>query len=342
MSIFHLPDLGEGLADATVVRWHVQAGDEIRAEQLLVSVETDKAIVDIPSPQSGRIEALLAKEGDVVPTHAPLVRFADGAAASSDAGSVVGSLPQHAAHVSSQGFLIGRHRHTEARLQQSQQRRAARATTSKTESRFEGGEPLDPMRRAMAEHMARAHREIVPVTVHDEATILLPDVHALMTRLVQAIVVATRAEPALNAWYDGEQQLRKLHEAVHVGIAVDTAHGLYVPVLQHAERLSAEDMTHRIDELKQMARERRLTADQQAGATFTLSNFGSMAGHFATPLVMPPQVAILGVGHLRDAVRDKGSGRNCLPLSLTVDHRAVTGGEAARFLAAVMAELERA
>lgn len=341
MSIFHLPDLGEGLADATVVRWHVQAGDEIRAEQLLVSVETDKAIVDIPSPQSGRIEALLAKEGDVVPTHAPLMRFADGKAASADAGSVVGSLPQHEAHVSSQGFLIGRHRHTEARLQQSQQRRAARTTVAKAESRFEGGEPLDPMRRAMAEHMARAHREIVPVTVHDEATILLPDVHALMTRLVQALVAAARAEPALNAWYDGEQQLRKLHEAVHVGIAVDTAHGLYVPVLLHAERLSAEDMTHRIDELKQDARERRLTADQQAGATLTLSNFGSMAGHFATPLVMPPQVAILGVGHLREVPSGSGDGRMCLPLSLTVDHRAVTGGEAARFLAAVMADLEK-
>lgn len=341
MSIFHLPDLGEGLADATVVRWHVQAGDEIRAEQLLVSVETDKAIVDIPSPQSGRIEALLAREGEVVPTHAPLVRFADGAAASADAGSVVGSLPQHEAHVSSQGFLIGRHRHTEARLQQSLQRRAARAATTATASRFEGGEPLEPMRRAMAEHMARAHREIVPVTVHDEATILLPDVHALMARLVQAMVAAARAEPALNAWYDGEQQRRKLHEAVHVGIAVDTEHGLYVPVLQHAERLSVQEMTPRIDELKQMARERRLKAEQQAGATLTLSNFGSVAGRFATPLVMPPQVAILGVGHLGEVMPGSGEGRRRLPLSLTIDHRAVTGGEAARFLAAVMVELER-
>jgi len=241
MSIFHLPDLGEGLADATVVRWHVQAGDEIRAEQLLVSVETDKAIVDIPSPQTGRIDALLAREGEVVPTHAALVRFADAEPTSTDAGSVVGSLPQHDVQMPSTDFLIGRHRHTEARMQQSQQRRAARAVVTKTESWIDGGEPLDPMRRAMAEHMARAHRDIVPVTVHDEAVILLPDAHALMTRLVQAMVAAARAEPALNAWYDGEQQCRQLHDAVHVGIAVDTEHGLYVPVLHHAEQLSGAE-----------------------------------------------------------------------------------------------------
>jgi 2-oxoisovalerate dehydrogenase E2 component (dihydrolipoyl transacylase) len=196
MSIFYLPDLGEGLADATVVRWHVQTGDEICAEQLLVSVETDKAIVDIPSPQSGRIEALLVREGEVVPTHAPLVRFADGATNNTDAGSVVGNLPQQETSMASQGFLIGRHRHTEARMQQSRQRRETRAATA-TETaiinrHFEGGEPLAPMRRAMAEHMTRAHREVVPVTVHDEVTIMLPEASSLMVRLVQAMVAAVR------------------------------------------------------------------------------------------------------------------------------------------------------
>lgn len=339
MSIFHLPDLGEGLADATVVRWHVQAGDDVRAEQLLVSVETDKAIVDIPSPQSGHVEALLAREGQVVPTHAPLVRFADQTSVSTDAGSVVGHLPQQEARMSPQGFLIGRHRHTEARLQQTRARRESRAGVAGAGVRFEGGEPLDPMRRAMAEHMAQAHREIVPVTIHDEALIMLPDVRALMVLLVKALVAASRAEPSLNAWYDGDRQYRKLHDAVHVGIAVDTVHGLYVPVLHHAEQLSTDEMAHRIDELKQMAQERRLTASQQSGATLTLSNFGSVAGRFATPLVMPPQVAILGTGHLCEVTTVAGDSRKQLPLSLTVDHRAVTGGEAARFLSVVMATL---
>jgi len=358
MSIFHLPDLGEGLAEATVVRWYVAVGDDIQAEQLLVSVETAKAIVDVPSPQSGHIVALLATAGDTVPTHAPLVEFADvksagaGTVPADDAGSVVGNLSATASRVSSAGFLIGRHRHTEARLQQSQQsqqRRAARPTTaalsvSATPALFDGGEALEPMRRAMAENLARAQRDVVPVTIFGEAAIHFEDRRALTARLVLALVAAARAVPALNAWYDGQRQVRRLHEVVHVGIAVDTTHGLYVPVLRHAEQLSLGAIARQVSELRQAAEAHRLTADMQSGATLTLSNFGSLAGRFATPLVMPPQVAILGAGHAHDELRLGSSSQpesiRLLPLSLTVDHRAVTGGEAARFLAALTAALE--
>ena len=169
MSIFHLPDLGEGLADATVVRWHVQAGDEIRAEQLLVSVETDKAIVDIPSPQTGRIDALLAREGEVVPTHAALVRFADAEPTSTDAGSVVGSLPQHDVQMPSTDFLIGRQRHTEARMQQSQQRRAARAVVrGGHEVRIDVGQIVDAQgdARALGEGVLDRVHQLVAAEIH--------------------------------------------------------------------------------------------------------------------------------------------------------------------------------
>jgi 2-oxoisovalerate dehydrogenase E2 component (dihydrolipoyl transacylase) len=114
---------------------------------------------------------------------------------------------------------------------------------------------------------------------------------------------------------------------------------LYVPVLHHADQLSVEELMRRIEALKQSAHDRRLTAAQQADATLTLSNFGSVAGRFATPLVTPPQVAILGVGRLSEVIAESGDVRRHLPLSLTVDHRVVTGGEAARFLAAVMSAL---
>lgn len=355
MSIFHLPDLGEGLAEATVVRWHVAAGDDVQAEQLLVSVETAKAIVDVPSPQSGHIVALLAAAGATVPTHAPLVEFTDVEAAAAgtvpagDAGSVVGNLSATASRVSRTGFLIGRHRHTEARLQQSQHRRATRPTStalsaSTTPALFEGGEALEPMRRAMAENLAKAQRDVVPVTLFGEAEIRFEDRHELTARLILALVAAAHAEPALNTWYDGQRQVRRLHEAVHVGIAVDSTHGLYVPVLRHAEQLSLDAITRQVSELRQAAEAHRLTAAMQSGATLTLSNFGSLAGRFATPLVMPPQVAILGSGQVHDEFRLGSSGQperlRLLPLSLTVDHRAVTGGEAARFLAAVTAALE--
>lgn len=344
MSIFHLPDLGEGLAEATVVRWHVSAGDEVVADQLLVSVETDKAIVDIPSPQRGHIEALLASEGAVIPTHAPLVRFAATMDASpDDAGSVVGSLPVTAPHAGQESFIVGRHRHTEARLQQTRQRRAQRAGSVTPAAVFERWEPLEPVRRAMAENMAAAHREIVPVTIFDEVCVAFTDRAGLLPRIVRAMVVAARAEPALNAWYDSAQQRRRLHDDVHIGVAMDTAHGLYVPVLKDAASLMPDDIARQIEALKVKATERRLTSAMQAGATISLSNYGSLAGRFATPLMMPPQVAILGVGQWREVpLREKDGGtiwQLALPLSLTVDHRVVTGGEAARFLAAVMADL---
>lgn len=353
MSIFYLPDLGEGLAEASIVEWHVQPGEVVQAEQLLVSVETAKAVVDIPSPQAGRIIALLAEAGSTIPTHAPLVEFLDaagaeksaapasGSAAAADKGTVVGTLKQDAT-VRHESFVIGRHRHTEARLQQSRARREARAAPAT--SLFSGGEALDPTRKSMAEAMTRAHRDVVPVTLTAEAEIRFEDRRQLTARLVRALVRAAKAEPALNAWYDGTQQKRLLHDAVHVGIAVDTPQGLFVPVLKNAHTLETAEVSREVASLKQQAHAHRLAPAQLAGATITLSNFGALAGRYATPLVTPPQVAILGAGHAFDGVRvENGELRiaRLLPLSLSFDHRAVTGGEAARFLAAMVEDLGR-
>lgn len=360
MSIFHLPDLGEGLAEARIVEWHVAMGDEIKREQLLVSVETAKAVVDIPSPQSGRIAALLAPDGAIIPTHAPLVEFEDNAvstkpavqnpgepfniSAKPDHGSVVGKLSQENT-VRHESFIIGRHRHTEARLQQSTQRRVTRRhAENNSDALFPGGEALDLTRRAMAENLARAHREVVLVTLNTEAEIVFEDRRDITPRLLRALVAAARTEPALNAWYDGVQQKRLLHEAVHVGIAVDTPHGLFVPVLKQAETLTPGAMARQVAELKKRAHEHKLSPVLLCGATLTLSNFGALAGRFATPLVTPPQVAILGAGHAWDSLRPEGEGIRpvrLLPLSLSFDHRAVTGGEAARFLNALVCDLER-
>jgi pyruvate dehydrogenase E2 component (dihydrolipoamide acetyltransferase) len=344
MSIFRLPDLGEGLAEARIVEWHVTPGQAVAAGDLLVSVETAKAVVEIPSPEAGTIRALLAAAGDTVPTQAPLVDFADsgaaatssGAALPTDNGSVVGRLP-HEHAVRAESFVIGRHRHTEARLQQPRARRAARGTPL-----FDGGEALDVTRRAMAENMARAQREVALVTLTDEAEIRVADHRELTARLVRALAAAARAEPALNAWYDGEQQVRRLHAAVHVGIAVDTPQGLFVPVLKEAGTLELGAIVREVARLKQAAQAQRLTPAQLTGATLTLSNFGALAGRYATPLVMPPQVAILGAGQAFDGLRpqqEEFRRARLLPLSLSFDHRAVTGGEAARFLAAVVADL---
>ena len=162
-------------------------------------------------------------------------------------------------------------------------------------------------------------------------------------RLIAALVAGCRAEPALNAAYDGKAMTRRLNTDIHVGVAVDTDDGLIVPVLRNARRPGPRRDRRGADKADTAARTRRIAPDVLRGATISLSNFGALGGLFATLVVVPPQVAILGAGRIRPRVTTI-DGRFIttlmLPLSLTFDHRVVSGGEAARFLAAVKAALE--
>jgi 2-oxoisovalerate dehydrogenase E2 component (dihydrolipoyl transacylase) len=207
-------------------------------------------------------------------------------------------------------------------------------------------EPLRGVRRAMAVRMAHAHAEVVPVTVSDEA-----DVEAwangrdVTIRLVRAIAAGCAAEPALNAWYDAQAQGRRLHQKIDLGIAVDTPDGLFVPVLRDVAGRSPEDLRAGLERMKAAIQERVIPPEEMRGATITLSNFGTIAGRYASPVVVPPQVAILSTGRIGPRVvawDGQVAVRRTVPLSLTVDHRVVTGGEAARFLAAVIEDLQRA
>ena len=362
MTIFYLPDLGEGLSEAEIVEWHVAEGDAVAREQLLLSVETAKAIVEIPAPQSGRIAKLFAAAGCVVPTGSPLVEFAEEANSATpakpqeaphtqevprqqDQGSVVGTMPSQTQE-SSDNFIIGRHRHTEARLQQHSQLPRQRAQTAApapaATEQFEG-EALHGLRRHMADAMTESHREVALVTIFEEVIIDWKDEERPLHRLIRALCHAATAEPALNAWYDGARKERQLHEAVHIGIAMDTKAGLMVPTLRNAQKLDEAGLNRRIQKLKVAAVKRSLALSDMQGATITLSLHGSIGGRFATPLVSPPQVAILAAGTIFEQLApDKKHGFKkvrLLPLSLSFDHRAVTGGEAARFLKAVMGDL---
>jgi pyruvate dehydrogenase E2 component (dihydrolipoamide acetyltransferase) len=195
----------------------------------------------------------------------------------------------------------------------------------------------------MARVMAQAQAEVVLTTLTDDA-----DLHAwqpgsdLTVRLVRALVVACRAEPALNAWFDGEELTRTLHPQVDVGIAVDTPDGLFVPALRNADMLDARSIREGISRLRQQVEARSLPASELTGYTISLSNFGKFAGRYATPIVVPPSVAILGAGRVLHALVPVMGGvetHRLLPLSLSFDHRCVTGGEAARFLRAVLDDL---
>ncbi|HEX5795076.1 MAG TPA: dihydrolipoamide acetyltransferase family protein [Geminicoccaceae bacterium] len=367
MRTFNLPDLGEGLQEAEIVSWHVSPGDRVVADQPLVSVETDKAVVEVPSPYSGRVVELFGADGDIVQVGAPLVAFEDPAAgrAAADSGTVVGELRASeerteeataAARAPAVGVkatpavrALARRLGVDLALVAPSSPDgvvSAKDVEQAAESLAEAGplEPLRGVRRAMALRMAHAHAEVVPATVIDEA-----DVEAWLNgrdvtvRLVRAIVAGCAAEPALNAWYDSQGQGRRLHGKIDLGIAVDTPDGLFVPVLRDVANRDPADLRRGLDRMKADIRARTIPPEELKGATITLSNFGTVAGRYAAPVVVPPQVAILSTGRIEPrpvAVDGRVQVHRLMPLSLTIDHRVVTGGEAARFLASVIADLE--
>lgn len=455
---FHLPDLGEGLPDATIVEWFVKVGDVIALDAPLVSMETAKAVVEVPSPFSGKVLALAGGEGDIIPTGSVLAQFeldpnmpqrADGqdtghshghaapsptpstgqtaaaqpdkvvasdnggeiakpGAERDDAGTVVGAMQSSNAVHAEQAVAVGgvkavpavratarklgvdltrvRATGTDGAVTMADVKEAAadgsakvgaaparaavaapaaaapapvaRAAESRTPLSAAGRpmrtqppgvvakgqpEPLKGVRRNMARVMADAHSKVVPTTLNDDA-----DIHAwvpgndVTARLVRSIVVACQKVPALNAWFDGDALTRTLHNQVDIGIAVDTDDGLFVPALRNADMLDARGIREGVNRLREQVESRSIAASELSGYTISLSNFGMFAGRYATPVVVPPCVAIVGAGRARHQMTPVMGGveaHKVIPLSVTFDHRAATGGEAARFLRAMLDDL---
>ncbi|HEV2213062.1 MAG TPA: dihydrolipoamide acetyltransferase family protein [Gammaproteobacteria bacterium] len=409
MRTFNLPDLGEGLQEAEIVSWHVKEGDAVKVDQPLVSVETAKAVVDVPSPWAGKIAKLYGKSGDIIPTHSALVDFdiEGGAAApakpaaaapaakksepiAEDSGTVVGAVPTGNDLVAETAIIRKKQKKTAARVKAlpsvrilakqlgvdlggidptgkndtvsaDDVRRAAQPGSApaasapaarwdvpakRSDVKYDVAEPLRGPRRAMHAAMTRARSEVAECTLFDDA-----DIHNWMTgqditvRVIRAIVAGCRAEPELNAWYDGEKLERTLHSRVDLAMAVDTPDGLIVPVLRRVETKNAQQLRDDLNRIKETTRNRSVSPADMKDPTITLSNFGMMAGRYATPVVVPPQVAILGTGGLRYDVVPVMGGievHKRIPLSITFDHRCITGGTACRWLAAVIKDLEKA
>lgn len=369
MTIFHLPDLGEGLPDAEIHEWFVQEGDVVVADQPLASMETAKAVVDVPCPQAGKIEKLHGKPGDVIKTGEPLVTFAADVAVIKDKGTVVGNL-EESADISEDHFIIGAASTNSQRVKTTPAVRllakklgidlntlkgsgehglVTRTDVEKAAQQHsqpqEGFEPLRGVRRAMLHSMVQSHQEVVPVSIFDEADIeCWKEGSDITVRLIRALIAACQKEPALNAWYDTNHAARKCVEEVHLGLAMDNDEGLFVPVIHDASKQSDQALRKTINEFKTAVQARALPPEQLKGATITLSNFGKFAGRFASPIIVPPMVAILAVGKLYSGVVAKDGKavvHRMLPLSLSFDHRAVTGGEATRFLGTVIEALQQ-
>src|SRR5712691_8161217 len=365
MRQFILPDLGEGLEEAEIVAWHVNEGDHVVVDQPLVSVETDKAVVEVPSPWSGRIGRLFGAKGDLVKVGTPLVEFAE--SAEQDTGTVVGELerveeksrateplagpPARNLQVLPAIRALAHKLDVDLNLVQASGpggtiTRADVERAAKSLAEAGPAEPLRGMRRAMAQRMAAAHAEVVRTTVTDEADI--DDWRKgddITIRIVRAIAAACKAQPSLNAWYNAEAGERRLIKRIDLGIAVDTEGGLIVPVLRNVGERDATDLRAGLERMRADAAARSIPPEELRGATITLSNFGMIGGRFANLIIVPPQVAIVGAGRIDQRVmvhNGQPAARRVLPLSLTFDHRVVTGGEAARFLVALKSDLERA
>lgn len=369
MTIFKLPDLGEGLPDAEIHEWFVQEGETVAVDQPLVSMETAKAVVDVPSPQAGTIEKLFGKPGDIIKTGDALVAFTKKQSEqTSDQGTVVGTL-EESAEFFEDDFIIGsatsgpRFKATPAaRLSAKKLNidlKSLRGTgvnglitvedvesAHKIQTKIpDGFEPLRGVRRAMLNTMVESHQVVVPVSIYDEADVSSWIGRADITvRLIQAICKASAREPTLNAWFNTKHGALKCFKEVHLGLAMDTSDGLFVPVIHTANQQDAKTLRKQIDEFKHSVKERTISAENLTGHTIILSNFGKFAGRFASPIIVPPSVAILAVGRLYEGVTSEaGNIKAChlLPLSLSFDHRAVTGGEATRFLGHVIASLQQ-
>ncbi|WP_444945919.1 dihydrolipoamide acetyltransferase family protein [Microbulbifer sp. VTAC004] len=411
MKVFTLPDLGEGLPDAVVREWHVSEGDTIAAHESLVTVETAKALVEVPAPWGGKIEKLFAAEDETVNVGEPLVGFvtagediggeeispgsseeapgvikepaqaAEEPSSHLDGGTVVGKLEQGRDVLSAEqwfsegprrlatpsvralarrlGVDLQRLSENGALVTESQvlasvgsREKIARKVSpssppsSPSKSTATGSQPetiMSPARRAMGLSMSRARDQVMQITLCDDADISSwwGSAPALL-RLVRAVQAACTVEPTLNALYQ-EGQLA-LQKGVNIGLAVDSPRGLFVPVLRDVGGRSDEELLQQVADFKHQARETGIAQSDLQGATILLSNFGTIAGRYATPVVLPPTVAIVGAGRVCQGVViiDRWPAmRPLLPLSISADHRAVTGGELARFLQAMLQALSR-
>ncbi len=435
-SYFILPDLGEGVHEAELVKWRVKPGDTVDEHQTLAEMETDKALVEVPSPWAGVVSELHGSEGEILNVGNKLVSYkvaggsssaakaqaaepkpaaASGAEEREDAGTVVGSMG--AELTISQRFARRELEHAGAATSGSKALatpavrriarelgvdinhidgtgRGGRVTASDVEAFAGSGSPASTpaparqrdlletatrapshykttpaavadgiaeriafrgVRRKIAESLHRSITTAVHFTVVDEADVTALDKKRLeysavlgrklsfLPFILTAVCQALHTHSTLNANVDDENQEILLKAVVNLGIAVDTDHGLMVPVVHHADQKSLVQLAESVSELAAGARSRTIDREKLMGGTFTVSNVGSYGGRFATPIINYPEVAILAAGRVYEKVLTRDGmfyAGKVLPLSMSCDHRVVDGAEGARFLNTVVTLLQ--
>lgn len=381
---FRLPDIGEGLTEGEIVKWHAAEGDSVAENQPLVNVLTDKAEVEIPSPKTGTIRKIFFKSGEKVAVGAVLVEIdsADGAAfpsagapapsagaaaparvpgACASSGPSVSATPAVRKLASELKVDLAALRGTGpgGRVTEEDVKKAARSSGG-------GEEPAGPVervpfkgvRRRTAEKMSLSARTIPHVTHADEADAtelaalrekLKPEAEKKGVKLtylafiLRALVPALKEFPGLNSSLDEAKEEVVLKKHYHIGFAVAAEQGLYVPVLRDADKKDLWQLAREVSELSNKARENKLAPAELSGGTFSVTSVGSVGGLWATPIILHPQSAILGIMKMQErpvAREGKVVVRTMLNLALSFDHRLLDGAEAASFMNALIKRLE--
>ena len=382
MHVFRLPDVGEGIAEAEIVAWHVKVGESVKEDQPLVDVMTEKATVEIGAPVSGEVVERKGEAGDRVPVGTELVVIATDGDARQRVGTPVArppsplagegdrpTRPLAAPAVRTRAQALGvdlasiagtgpdgriQHQDLDAILlaRAKQPSVVAPPRDAVEEIRVIG------LRRQIAEAMQDAKRRIPHFSYVEEVDVsaleeLRRDLNAragedaakltLLPFLIRGIVKAIPEHPGVNAHFDDAAGIIRRHAAVHMGVATQTRRGLLVPVIRNVEARDLHDIAAEIRRLSDLARAGKASREELTGSTITVSSLGPLGGIAATPIVKPPEVAIVGVNRIVERPVVRGGQiviRKMMNLSSSFDHRVVDGFDGASFIQTVKGFLE--
>ncbi|GAF63913.1 dihydrolipoamide acetyltransferase family protein [Alkalihalobacillus trypoxylicola] len=396
---FKLPDIGEGIHEGEIVKWFVKAGDEVKEDDILLEVQNDKAVVEIPSPVEGKVLELKVDEGTVSIVGDVLLTIDAGDANPAEEeqqeetkeepkqeekkeeqetsssskteeetdGTRVIAMPSvrkyarekdvNIKKVSGSGkngrvlkedidqYLSGDSSSTEKEEASTDNQNATTKSepTSIPVGELEERVPLKGVRKAIAKAMVNSKHTAPHVTHMDEVEVSAlvahrkqykEDAAAQGTKLtylpyvVKALTSALRKYPVLNASIDDANEEIVYKKYFNIGIAADTEHGLFVPVIKDADRKSIYALADEINELAAKARDAKLSSSEMKGGSATISNVGSARGLWFTPVINHPEVAILGIGRIEEkpVVKDgEIVAAPVLALSISYDHRLIDG-----------------
>jgi 2-oxoglutarate dehydrogenase E2 component (dihydrolipoamide succinyltransferase) len=365
-----VPPLPESVSDATLLDWHKQIGEAVSKGENLVDLETDKVVLEVPAPEDGVVTELRGGKGDVVVSGQPIavidtaIRPAAPALAMAERPAPVLSpavrrlVAEHAldpAQIPASG--------REGRLTKQdvldflETKPAAQAAGLPPQGRTERRVPMSRLRARIAERMLEAQHRTATLTTFNEVNLQkvfdIRNAHkarfeqqhgtklGFMSFFVKASVEALRRFPIANASLEGEEIV--YHDYYDIGIAVSTDRGLVVPILRDADKAGFAEIEKAIAEFGQKARSGKLSLDELSGGTFTITNGGIFGSMLSTPILNPPQSAILGMHAIKERpVVEDGQIviRPMIYLALSYDHRLIDGRDAVSFLFTVKELLE--